>query len=162
MFIGKTSQLEFAQCLSPVLQQLIRQALAHVAEAEQQGQPMATGRHDLDGDNAFFIVMNDHTQQLAERKSECHRRYLDVQILLEGNETFGYCLTPFSGLDEDTLDERDLAFSAQLSDEKFASLQAGEFIVFYPGQPHRPLVATDHQPMPVRKMVIKVDKTLLA
>ncbi|TNF23550.1 MAG: YhcH/YjgK/YiaL family protein, partial [Vibrionaceae bacterium] len=30
------------------------------------------------------------------------------------------------------------------------------------GQPHRPLIATEDQPMPVRKMVIKVDKALFA
>ncbi|EKO3407435.1 YhcH/YjgK/YiaL family protein [Vibrio fluvialis] len=162
MFIGKTSQLEFAQCLSPKLLPLIRQALAQLNEAEMHGSPMATGRHDLDGDNAFFFIMNDHTQLLAERKSECHRRYLDVQILLEGRETFGYSLTPFNGLDEDMLDERDLAFSEQLNDELFVSIQAGEFIVFYPGQPHRPLIATEDEPMPVRKMVIKVDKALFA
>lgn len=162
MFIGKTSQLEFAQCLSPKLLPLIREALAKLADAEKDGTPMASGRHELDGERAFFFIMNDHTQHLAQRKSECHRRYLDVQILLQGRETFGYSLTPFDALDEDMLDDRDLAFSEQLNDELFVSIQAGDFIVFYPGQPHRPLIATDEQPMPVRKMVIKVDKALFA
>ncbi len=76
--------------------------------------------------------MEDHTQPLALRRSECHARYLDVQILPQGRERFGYSLAPFNALDEDLLATRDVAFSAQLVEERFVDLAAGDFIVFYP------------------------------
>ncbi|HAS6348321.1 TPA: YhcH/YjgK/YiaL family protein [Vibrio vulnificus] len=151
MFVGKTTELTFASCLSSNLKQIIAQVLAKLAE------PIADGRHELDGDNAFFLVMSDHTQPLALRKSECHQRYLDVQILLSGKETFGYSLQPFASIEEDHLAERDLAFSRQVIDERFVTLSANEFIVFYPGQPHRPLIAVEGDGEKVRKAVIKVD-----
>lgn len=156
MFVGKTSQLEFAGFLAPELKKIIATVLDRLET------PIENGRHDIDGDNAFFMLVDDHTQLLAERKSEIHSRYLDVQILLEGNESFGYSLEPYAGLDEDYLADKDLAFSEQLQSEYFATLTAGEFIVFYPGQPHRPLVAVEDNPAPVRKAIIKVDKALFA
>ncbi len=156
MFVGKTSQLEFAGFLAPELKNIIATVL------DRLDTPIENGRHDIDGDNAFFMLVDDHTQLLAERKSEIHSRYLDVQILLEGNESFGYSLEPYAGLDEDYLADKDLAFSEQLQSEHFATLTAGEFIVFYPGQPHRPLVAVEDNPAPVRKAIIKVDKALFA
>jgi len=156
VFVGKTSQLEFASFLSPELKKIIAAVLDRLET------PIESGRHEID-ENAFFMVMDDHTQLLAQRKSECHSRYLDVQVLLEGKESFGYSLLPYKGLDEDYLNDKDLAFSEQMEgEEHFAKLSAGEFIIFYPGQPHRPLVAVDDKPMPVRKVVIKVDKALFA
>lgn len=156
MFVGKTSHLEFAGFLAPELKKIIASVLDRLET------PLENGRHEIDGSNVFFMLVDDHTQLLEQRKSECHSRYLDVQILLEGKESFGYSLTPFKALDEDFLAEKDLAFSEQLEEEHFASLTAGEFIVFYPGQPHRPLVAVGDKPMPVRKAIIKVDKSLFA
>lgn len=154
MFVGKTSQLEFASFLAPELKNIIALVLDRLET------PLENGRHEIDGENAFFMLVDDHTQQLSVRKSECHSRYLDVQILLEGKESFGYSLTPFQGLDEDYLEEKDLAFSEQIDTEHFATLSGGEFIVFYPGQPHRPLVAVDNKPASVRKAIIKVDKAM--
>lgn len=155
MFIGHMSQLEFTQSLSPELKLLIQRV------AEQLKTPIEDGRYELDGEAAFFFVTHDHTQLREQRLSECHRRYLDVQILLQGKETFGYSVTGFAGLDDDHLEERDLAFSEQLCHERYVDLQAGDFVIFYPGQPHRPLIASNDQPMPIRKVVIKIDKTLL-
>ncbi|HAS6215957.1 TPA: DUF386 family protein [Vibrio vulnificus] len=155
MFVGKTTELAFTSCLSSNLKQIIAQVVAKLAE------PIEDGRHELDGDNAFFLVMSDHTQPLAFRKSECHQRYLDVQILLSGKETFGYSLLPFAALDEDYLAARDLAFSHHVVDEKFVTLGENEFIIFPPGQPHRPLIAPEGEGSPVRKVVIKVDGATL-
>ncbi|MEH0665002.1 YhcH/YjgK/YiaL family protein [Vibrio scophthalmi] len=154
MFTASTAELSFARFLQPKLIELIERVM------EQTAQPIENGRHDLEGDSAFFLVMDDNTQPLEQRKSECHQRYLDVQLLLEGEETFGYSLLPYTGLDEDYLADKDLAFSEQLQQEQFVTIKAGEFVVFYPGQPHRPLVAVNNQPAPVRKVVIKIEKSL--
>ncbi|WP_154807013.1 YhcH/YjgK/YiaL family protein, partial [Vibrio cholerae] len=84
MFIGHITQRQFCAALSPQLQRLIDEVLERIAT------PLATGKHELQGESAFFLVMEDHTQPLALRRSECHARYLDVQILLQGRERFGY------------------------------------------------------------------------
>ncbi|PSW22044.1 YhcH/YjgK/YiaL family protein [Photobacterium sanctipauli] len=118
------------------------------------------GHYSIIGDKAFFFVVDDHTQLLAERRCEIHKRYIDVQILLAGHECFGYSLEPFLSISEDCLLEKDVAFSEDIVDEKFTCLQAGDFVVFDTLQPHRPLVAVDN-PMPVKKAVVKIDKSLI-
>ncbi|WP_025820182.1 YhcH/YjgK/YiaL family protein [Shewanella marina] len=115
------------------------------------------GRYSLEQDNFYFIV-NDHTQELALRRSEIHAKYIDVQIILEGGERFGYSLNPLVSITEDLLDSKDIAFSNDVINEQFINLNQNEFIIFDALQPHRPLIAVT-QPAPVKKLVIKIEKS---
>ena len=155
MFIATQAELSFTRALHPKLVSLINQVFDKVNSG------LEDGRYALEGDNAFFMLVHDQTHLISERIPECHRQYLDVQSLLEGEETFGYSTQPFTGLDNDMLAEKDLAFSLQLQNERFVTLGAGDLIVFYPGQPHRPLVAVNDTPAPIRKAIIKVHKDIL-
>lgn len=119
------------------------------------------GRYQLEGDDVFFFVVDDHTKVITDCKSEIHRKYIDVQIILAGEERFGYSLQPFNSIAEDLLEARDVAFSEDLVNEQFADLKAHDFIVFNTQQPHRPLVAVN-DPMPVRKAIIKISHEWLA
>lgn len=142
--------------LPAALLAVIRQVKQQLAEQHAAGRYEVAGEH-ISADDVFYFIADDHTQVLAERKSECHAKYMDVQIVLEGEECFGYSLKPFTAIDEDLLAEKDLAFSEQVVDEQFATLQPGDFIIFDTFQPHRPLVAPQ-QPAPVKKVVVKVAK----
>ncbi|MEF1201887.1 YhcH/YjgK/YiaL family protein [Vibrio owensii] len=155
MYTGHLAHLTFLSYLSPKLQSVIEIA------KDKLSTPIENGKYELFGESAFMMVVEDQTRPLENRRSEIHRNYLDVQILLEGEEVFGYSLNPFTAIEEDLLADKDVAFSEQLVDEKFIKVGAGEFIVFYPGQPHRPLVATESGPASVRKAIIKVHKDFL-
>ena len=105
--------------------------------------------------------MNDKTELKENRRSEIHHKYLDVQLILEGIETFGYSEYPLLSIEDDDRAEKDIAFSNDVKDEEFVTLTAGEFIIFNPKQPHRPLVAVDDKPAAVKKLIIKVNSALL-
>ena len=150
MFKGNLSELNnYQQQLPSKLLSIIEQVKLRIDDSVENG------RYQIEGDDVFFFVVDDNTQLLSERRSECHRKYLDVQILLSGEERFGYSLQPFQTLADDQLDTKDIAFSEDLIDEQFADLNPYDFIIFKVTQPHRPLVAIN-QPMPVRKAIIKV------
>ncbi len=155
VLIGNLNQLTFTSYLAPTLQQII------VTVKAQLENGIENGKYPIEEDKVFFFVVDDHTQPLRERRAEIHDQYLDVQILLEGEEMFGYSLHPFSSIQDDQLADKDVAFSRAVVDEKHVTLVPGDFIIFYPGQPHRPLIAVT-RPMPVKKAVIKVHKNLLA
>lgn len=155
MYTGHLAHLTFLSYLSPKLQSVIEIA------KDKLSTPIENGKYELFGESAFMMVVEDQTQPLEHRRSEIHRNYLDVQILLEGEEVFGYSLNPFAEIEEDLLADKDVAFSEQLVDEKFIKVGAREFIIFYPGQPHRPLVATESGSASVRKAIIKVHKDFL-
>ncbi|WP_114766027.1 YhcH/YjgK/YiaL family protein [Vibrio rhodolitus] len=149
MFKGNLSELSNYQHLPTKLLSVIEQVKQRIYDSVENG------RYPIEGDDVFFFVVDDNTQELSDRRSECHRKYVDVQILLAGEERYGYSLQPFQSLAEDLLDAKDIAFSEDLIDEQFADLNVHDFIIFNVAQPHRPLIAIN-QPMPVRKAIIKV------
>ncbi|GAB2638851.1 YhcH/YjgK/YiaL family protein [Vibrio panuliri] len=149
MFQGNLSELDSYQHLPNKLLSVIQQVKQRINENVENG------RYPLEGEDVFFFVVDDNTQRLNERRSECHRKYVDVQILLAGEERFGYSLQPFQTIAEDLLEAKDIAFSEDIVNEQFTDLNPGDFIIFNVAQPHRPLVAIN-QPMPVRKAIIKV------
>ena len=44
------------------------------------------GRYDVDGDNIYAIVMTYETKTVEELKFEGHKKYIDIQLLLNGQE----------------------------------------------------------------------------
>ncbi len=156
MFYGHVADLSQQPLLPVRLRLLIEKTLATI---KREG---TTGKHVLDGDNAFFILAEEMTEPAALRRPEIHARYLDVQILLEGEELMGYYPRLMKARpDEDRLATQDLAFFNQIDGEQFLAMLPGDFVVFWPGDAHRPLCAVT-EPVTIRKVVIKVDANWLA
>ena len=57
--------------------------------------------------------------------------------------------------DTDWLADKDIAFLPEGVDEKTVILNEGDFVVFYPGEVHKPLCAVG-APAQVRKAVVKM------
>lgn len=55
----------------------------------------------------------------------------------------------------DWLTDKDIAFLPTSVDEKTVVLNEGDFVVFYPGEVHKPLCAVG-EPARVRKAVVKM------
>ncbi|OCH15044.1 YhcH/YjgK/YiaL family protein [Aliivibrio sp. 1S128] len=154
MFRGKWSDDIQGAALHPVIIEIIQKV------KEQTIENTEVGSYPLEDESVYFIV-DDKTELREKRRSEIHHKYLDVQLILEGTETFGYSDYPLLSIEDDYLAEKDIAFSNDVQDEQFVTLTAGEFIVFNPKQPHRPLVAVDDKPAAVKKLIIKVNSALL-
>ncbi len=137
------------------LHSYLDQALALLATAPQPG------KHPLDGDNAFLILAEEYTSPITRHRPEIHARYLDVQLLLEGAELMGYRPRRATQQpDDDRLATQDLAFFDMLEGEQFLAMGPGDFVIFWPGDAHRPLCAVT-EPMLIRKAILKVDASLL-
>lgn len=154
MFKGKWSDDIQGAALHPVIIEIIQKV------KEQTIENTEVGNCPLPDESVYFIV-NDKTELKENRRSEIHHKYLDVQLILAGTETFGYSEYPLLSIEDDYLEEKDIAFSNDVQDEQFVTLSAGDFIVFNPKQPHRPLVAVDDKPAAVKKLIIKVNAALL-
>ncbi len=154
MFKGKWSDDIQGAVLHPAIIEIIQKV------KEQTIENTEIGNYPLHDESVYFIV-NDKTELKENRRSEIHHKYLDVQLILEGTETFGYSEYPLLSIEDDYLEEKDIAFSNDVQDEQFVTLEAGEFIIFNPKQPHRPLVAVNDKPAAVKKLIIKVNSALL-
>lgn len=156
MFKGNLSNLDGDQILSPPLRNIIK----HVKQRLNQPIDIDNGRYSIRGDDVFFFVVDDSTQALEARKSEMHKKYIDVQILLEGEERFGFSVHQFLSINENFLKERDIAFGEDIINEQYIDLIKDDYVIFNTEQPHRPLISVN-RPMSVRKAVIKISKAWL-
>lgn len=147
MFVGHIHHLQ--AWLPDALRQAIEHVKAHVSEETPPG------KYDIDGNNVFYMISEDTTEPLVARLAEYHARYLDIQIVLRGQEAMTFSTRPAGVPDIDWLAEKDIAFLPAGEQEKTVILNEGDFVVFYPGEVHKPLCAVD-EPAKVRKAVVKM------
>jgi len=114
---------------------------------------LANGRQAIDGDAVYALVSEYQTKSLGQGQWEAHRRYLDIQCLISGEEKMGYA--PLSGLKVTQVydAEKDCLFLEGLGD--FLVVKPKMFILFMPQDAHLPGLAVG-VPSKVKKVVVKV------
>lgn len=102
------------------------------------------------------IVSEYETKLQNEHGYEAHRKYIDIQYLLSGEERIA-CL-PVERLKETKPynEEKDAAFYAADLKPQEMTISDGYFAVFFPQDGHMPQLCVD-KPMKVKKEVIKVE-----
>lgn len=102
------------------------------------------------------IVSEYETKLQNEHGYEAHRKYIDIQYLLSGEERIA-CL-PVERLKETKPynEEKDAAFYAADLKPQEMTISDGYFAVFFPQDGHMPQLCVD-KPMKVKKVVIKVE-----
>ncbi|WP_428944626.1 YhcH/YjgK/YiaL family protein [Pantoea sp. FN060301] len=151
MIASTIQDYQQVQGVPPQLKALIGQALSIIERQPDEG------RYDIEGDAAFVLISRPLTEPQAQRPAELHHRYLDVQILLEGEEVLGYGLMQCHATPEnDQLKEKDIAFFNAIPNEQFLHFQPGNFVIFFPKELHRPLCAVRDTPQKIKKAVLKV------
>jgi len=119
------------------------------------------GKYEWDGDRMFLLVQRPQTAPKADRRPESHRRYADIQLLIEGREWIGCARrTDRSVVIEDELETNDYALYEDPEDEIGLAMRPGSFAIFFPSDLHRPCVCVD-APESIKKAVVKIDLTLL-
>lgn len=132
--------------------QTLLQGLAYAAGFDPS-QP--DGRYEIDGKRLYAMVMSYETKPAEELVFEGHRKYIDVQLLLEGREFMDVSLDTQLEVTMPYSEEKDAALFA--APERFTSvlLEPGVFAVLFPEDLHRPSRRLKDSQQ-VRKMVIKV------
>lgn len=147
MIVGNIHHLQ--SWLPEELRQAIEYVKANVNETTEKG------KHEIDGSRLFYLISEDMTEPFEKRRAEYHARYLDIQIVLKGQEGMTFSVLPAGKPDTDWLADKDIAFLAEGEQEKTLVLNEGDFVVFYPQEVHKPLCAVG-APAPVRKAVVKL------
>lgn len=102
---------------------------------------------------AFAFVQEGTTRTFEEGKFETHNQYLDIQILLEGEEMWEY--TDKSNLEVDICydPQTDIEFLKGTGSK--IQMKPGMFYVVYPWDGHKPCCHED-APTQYKKIVVKV------
>ncbi len=119
---------------------------------QQPLENLAEGRHEIDGDKVYAMVTEKPGKKQEDAKLEVHDAYIDIQILVKGQESFGYLDRRFCKEVHTPYDSaKDIAFFKD-APEVFFSLEPGNIAVFFPYDGHAPMIGDG----PIRKIVVKV------
>ncbi|HUX14680.1 MAG TPA: YhcH/YjgK/YiaL family protein [Spirochaetia bacterium] len=113
------------------------------------------GRSQIEGDSLYQMVQRYETKDPGSVRFESHRRYIDVQCVLSGEERAYFApvaqLTPTGDYDS-SLDIR--FYSGEPAG--YALLREGMFAVFYPQDAHKPTCHAANWPIATLKIVFKL------
>ena len=116
-------------------------------------------KYEIQGEDIYAIVSSYNTKQ--PHKFEAHRKYVDIQCLLDGQE-----LVESTALNGLTVDipydpEKDVGFYVMRDSRKTVShLMPGLFIAFFPHDAHMPGVSVGGSSTFVKKVVVKIKTEL--
>lgn len=110
------------------------------------------GRITIDGDRLFINNINPDCKRADEQPMEGHKRYIDVHVLLEGQETYG--VKPL-GTSSDVVQPYDEATDMALYGDRpdnYITLRPGQLLILWPEDLHAPFIGTGK----IRKLIAKV------
>ena len=137
----------------------VGEALEYLASTDFAKMP--DGKYELDGPRMFAIVQRYRPKPLAEIVWEAHRKYIDVQYVVQGAERMGYApLSEGMSIKQDYDPQRDVVFYDAHGDLFTAPERS--FILFAPQDVHAPGLAVDRPGSggEVLKVVVKVASLL--
>jgi len=131
----------------------LERAFEFLARTDLAALPL--GRTDIEGTDMFLTVSEAETRAPAQVKFEAHRRYIDIQLVVRGQESIGYAPVASLVTAEPYDATKDIEFFSVPQESATLALRAGDFAVFAPGDGHRPSLHLDG-PHVSRKVVVKV------
>ena len=140
-------------------------AFAYLEEVMRTG---STGRRRLEGmapgesrqvelgAGVFAIEQVYESKPRAEGFFESHRKYIDVQAVVEGVELMEATDVARLSIRTPYVPERDVIIYDDASGPSVLYIRAGDAAVFYPADAHMPSLRPGDSPGLVRKSVVKV------
>ena len=118
---------------------------------------LAEGRVTIDGERVFALPQRYETSLPGTPRFEYHRKYIDIQYIVEGEEVIGWAPSAQLKITESYDREKDITFGTVPPEVMTAvRLRAGQLAVLYPEDAHAPRLAAG-APSKVFKIVVKVE-----
>jgi YhcH/YjgK/YiaL family protein len=146
MIFDSTSNIEKYAKLHP----LFPQAFEYIKNTDLR--KLTNGRHMILEDDLFVIIQRGSGQTKEESKLECHRKYIDIQLLLDGTDEMGWksladCQAP--------IDEFNTAKDVQFFNDaplNWLTIPANKCCIFFPEDAHSGMISEHH----LHKAVFKI------
>lgn len=133
-----------------LLHPLFPKAFAYVKSNDLLHAPL--GRIEVDGNRLYINNINPECVEASQQVLEAHRQYIDIHILLNGEEVIGW-----KSLDEVTHESKpyDAESDCALYKEPastYVHLHPGQFLIVWPEDAHAPVIGSGK----IRKLIVKV------
>ncbi|WP_192456518.1 YhcH/YjgK/YiaL family protein [Musicola keenii] len=140
------------------LHPIIHQAIHYISTTDFT--TMETGKYDIIPGKMFCLLQEFTTEPVENRLAESHFQFVDIQYLLQGEETIGVARGSRNNtIIDDKKETNDIVFYRDIQNESLITLIPGMFAVFFPEDLHRPCCQC-REPSFIRKAVIKIHISL--
>jgi biofilm protein TabA len=113
---------------------------------------LSIGEHQI-SDGIKVIVDEYNTKEINEGTIECHRKYIDIQIMISGKEYMGICRK--EDCTEDTYSDKDDCQELK-GEADWIKFEQNYFMVFFPEDGHMPGIKYKNKSNKVKKVVFKI------
>lgn len=111
------------------------------------------GSVEIDGEDVVANFQFYRTGEEAE--FETHRKYFDIQFMVQGREEFGYAKREELTVKTSYNEETDIVYYERPAYRSCVVLEPGDFVVVAPEDAHQPRCISG-EAMDVKKIVVKV------
>ena len=112
------------------------------------------GKYEVDGTHIFAIVNEYDTIDEAGEQMESHRKYIDVQYIVKGEELIGHDFLYEQQVSRAYDEETDYMLYAERP-AFYSKLAKGQFAIFFTTDLHMPNLKVNAS-IPVKKVVVKI------
>ena len=110
------------------------------------------GRNEIEGDEIFLMMNRRALKKPEDAATEVHDRYIDIQVVIRGEETFGWSdraelVAPRGEMDA----EKDILFFDDAPATHY-TLHDGQMSIFFPADGHAPMIGEGD----IVKCIVKV------
>ena len=149
MIYGEIKELKFYKGISENLDKAIDYILSR---EYKKGTP---GKNVIDGDNLYFNYPDKPmTKEIEDGFFESHKQYIDIHVVIEGEENLGYVPRSEAVLTK----EYDAEGDYELLDGEIKNmmyLNPERFVMFFPDEPHMALLKVGEVKQ-ITKVIFKV------
>jgi len=119
-------------------------------------------RYALQGDDIYAAIESYDTKPPRSTLPEAHRRYVDIQMVLSGNEQIAWWPARDLSILKPYVAEKDIAFFDRPDSAGILlDMVPGRFAVFFTSDAHMPCLQTGSTSTCVKKVVVKIRADLL-
>ncbi len=146
MIIDKIENAKFYYGLG----ERIKKGLEYIRNANLES--MENGKYEISKDEIFISVQDYYTKPESEGKFEAHKKYIDIQYIISGEEKLGYTNISNCTKLTDYNESDDIEFLEGKG--SFLNASKGMFLIFTPEDAHMPCISINEKTY-VKKAVVK-------
>ena len=122
---------------------------------------LESGTHQID-ENISMNVFTPETALPSEKKAELHRKFIDIQVLISGEECIEYGVNNPNLKNYTEYNEKDdYQLIDDIPNKSMVKLSPKMAVVFFPYEPHKPCCHYNGNSKQIKKLVVKVPLSLL-
>ena len=115
---------------------------------------LSLGRHDVADTEIYAVVSEYNTRSVEESKWEAHKKFADLQVVLEGSENI--YVSDLSNMESGEYHEDSDYLECAGACGNIVNMNTESGLLLMPNDVHMPCISKDNMPAFVKKCVFKI------